>query len=309
MKLRRNTPPPTGRHRLRSFEGNSKPISQTFSYRSRRSDEAFNTGRQLQRDLKDSASKGLRYSVQRFGMVVLGIAIIFSVFNVLKLSSQVKVEPLTANGSEVLLRPKPEYEKYASQQLAGFWDANKVTVNTGQLSNKMLQKFPELTSASVTIPLLAHKPIVYVEPSKPAFILLASNGAFLVSDSGKALLRGADAGSFSQAGLPVITDRSGLQLELGHQALATSSVAFVQSVMAQLDAAHVSVGSMSLPSNANELDIQIAGQPYEVKFNLHSDKAREQAGTYLATIASLQKQGITPSKYIDVRVDGRAYYQ
>jgi hypothetical protein len=66
---------------------------------------------------------------------------------------------------------------------------------------------------------------------------------------------------------------------------------------------------MSLPSNANELDIQIAGQPYEVKFNLHSDKAREQAGTYLATIASLQKQGITPSKYIDVRVDGRAYYQ
>lgn len=308
--LGRKPPAPTGRQRVRSSTEPTKPVSKTFSYSSRRSDAAFNTGRQLQRDLKESASKGLRYSVQRFGMIILLLAVLVSLVNVLKLSSDAKIQPLTAGGSEVLLRPQSEYEKYAAGLLSdSVWNHNKVTVNTGELSQKMLTKFPELTNASVTIPLLAHKPIVYVEPSKPALILLASNGAFVVSDSGKALLRGTNAASFNLSDLPVITDQSGLQLELGHQALPTASVAFVVSVMAQLNAAHVSVGNLSLPSNANELDVQIAGQPYQVKFNLHSDKAREQAGTYLATASSLQKQGITPSKYIDVRVDGRAYYQ
>ena len=310
MKLGRKASPPTGRQRLRSPGPPSKPINKTFSYSSRRSEDALNTGRQLQRDLKDSAAKGLRYSIQRFGMVVLLLAVLVSLVNILKLSSEANIQPLTAGGSELLLRPQSDYEKYAAKLLSdSVWNHNKVTVNTGELSQKMLAEFPELTSASVTIPLLAHKPIVYIEPSKPSLILLASNGAFVVSDSGKALLKGADAASFNLPAIPVITDQSGLQLQLGHQALPMASVAFLQSVMSQLNAVHVSVGSLSLPSNANELDVQIAGQPYQVKFNLHSDKAREQAGTYLATIASLQKQGITPTKYIDVRVDGRAYYQ
>jgi hypothetical protein len=310
MKLGRKPQAPTTRQRLRSSGETAKPINKTFSYSSRRSDTAFNTGRQLQRELKESASKGLRYTIQRFGMIILLLAILVSLVNILKLSSVAKVQPLTAGGSEILLRPQADYENYASKLLSNsLWNGNKVTVNTGELSQKMLAKFPELTSASVTIPLLAHKPIVYVEPSKPAVILLASNGAFVVSDSGKALLRGPDAASFNLSDLPVITDQSGLQLNLGHQALPTNSVAFIQSVLAQLNNAHTTVGGISLPSSANELDVQIAGQPYQVKFNLHSDKAREQAGTYLATIASLQKQGITPGKYIDVRVDGRAYYQ
>jgi hypothetical protein len=310
MKLGRKPPAPTMRQRLRSAGESAKPVNKTFSYSSRRSDTGFNTGRQLQRDLKDSAAKGLRYSIQRFGMVILLLAVLVSLFNILKLSSQPKIQPLTTGGSEVLLRSKTDYEKYATKVLAdSIWNHNKITVNTGELSQKMLAEFPELTNASVTIPLLAHKPIVYIEPSKPQLILLATNGAFVVSDSGKALLRGPDAASFNLSDLPVVTDQSGLQLELGRQALPAASVNFLKSVMSQLNAAHVSIGGISLPTNANELDVQVAGQPYQVKFNLHSNKAREQAGTYLAAIASLQKQGITPSKYIDVRVDGRAYYQ
>jgi hypothetical protein len=65
---------------------------------------------------------------------------------------------------------------------------------------------------------------------------------------------------------------------------------------------------MVLPVQTNELDVNLAGQSYFVKFDLQENDPRQQAGTFLATIASLKSQNITPTKYVDVRVDGRAYY-
>jgi hypothetical protein len=64
-----------------------------------------------------------------------------------------------------------------------------------------------------------------------------------------------------------------------------------------------------LPPAASELDVQLNGRPYFVKFNLQSNNPRGEAGTFLATIAQLSRQNIVPGHYVDVRVDGRAYYQ
>ncbi len=66
---------------------------------------------------------------------------------------------------------------------------------------------------------------------------------------------------------------------------------------------------MTLPVGTSELDVRLAGQPYSVKFNLESGTARQQAGTFLATESKLKSQNVTPAEYIDVRVDGRAYYK
>lgn len=307
MRLGRKTPPPSGRQRLRS-DLQQQPVQKTFSYSSRRSEAAFNTGRQLQRDLKESAAKGFRFSLQRFGLMILAVAALLSLFNILKLSADVKIEVLA--GSASIGRPQADYQNYARQQLSkSVLNGNKLTVDTSKLSQQMLEHFPELKDVSVTVPLLAHRPVVYIEPTATSLIMATSNGAFLVSETGRAMLTAPDVASLNQPDLPVITDQSGLSLELGKQALPGGSVAFIKTVLGQLSVAKVTVGAMTLPSNASELDVQIAGQPYFVKFNLHSDEAREQAGTYLATIASLQKQKITPAKYVDVRVPGRAYYQ
>lgn len=311
MRIGRKPQQPAVRRRLRdSLQQPDRSVNKTFSYSSRRSEAAFNTGRQLQRELKDSAAKSLRFGLQRFGLIVLMLAVIFSAVNVLTLSPKVRVEPLVTNSQDVFLRPKADYEQFAGQQLsASVWNHNKLTVNTDDVSQKLLAKFPELSSASVTVPLLAQRPIVYVQPAEPALVLVARNGAFVVSDSGKALIRSNDASSLNQPSLPEVKDLSSLKLELGRQALPNDSVAFIRNVVAQFAASKITISGMTLPANTSELDVQPAGQPYIVKFNLHSDKPRQQAGTYLATIQALQKQGVTPGKYVDVRVDGRAYYQ
>ncbi len=237
------------------------------------------------------------------------LAGLFSAVNVLSLSSSSQVVQLGASQA-TYLHSRETYAAAADRLLAGsIWNRNKITVNTAHISKDLLAQFPELDSVSVTLPLLAHRPLIYVEPSQPALVMTGSNGSFVIGSSGKALIGADSPAALPQAKLPVVTDQSGLKLQLNKQALPGTTVNFIQQVIAQLAAKHFQVSAMTLPPAASELDVQLAGQPYKIKFNLHSDMAREQAGTFLATITQLQKQSITPAQYVDVRVPGRAYYQ
>jgi hypothetical protein len=83
-------------------------------------------------------------------------------------------------------------------------------------------------------------------------------------------------------------------------------------VKRELTAKHVKPGRLVLPPGGGELRVYPSGQPYVIKFNLHTNSARSarlQTGTYLAVARELKKQHLTPKHYIDVRVPGRAYYR
>lgn len=280
-------------------------------YRASRSDTTVKTGRQTQRQILQAAGKSAhRFWLQRFGSVILLGAALISAINILTLSDSAIIQPLAPSRQAALLRPMHDYQAAANRLLKdSIWNRNKLTVNTGNISRHMLQQFPELSSVSVAMPLLAHRPVVYLQPADPALILTTGQGAFLVDTSGKALLKAPTIAELNRPMLPVVTDRSGLLLELGKQALPEAHVTFIKEVLAQLATKKVDVATLALPPAASELDLQLAGQTYQVKFNLQNDTARQQVGTLLATLGQLEKQHITPSKYIDVRVDGRAYYQ
>jgi len=311
MRLRRHTANPLTRRQKLSADDLTPPPP-AFSYRAQRSEEARGTGRQAQREpTRPSDDKPFgHFWLQRFGLIILLLAVMASAVNILSLSTDAKILPLATDSSRSLLRATAVYENAATQQLSrSIWNRNKITVNTSQLNRQLLSQFPELGSVSVTVPLLAHRPLVYIEPADPALILVTDNGAFVIDATGRALLKGANPAALSQPRLPVITDQSGLSLQLNRQALSADSVSFIQTVVAQLAAKQFTVSGMTLPAAASELDIHLAGQPYFVKFNLQSNNAKGEAGTFLATITQLHRQNITPSQYVDVRVDGRAYYK
>lgn len=215
-----------------------------------------------------------------------------------------------SGSSSSFLHDKAVYETAADKLLAGsIWNRNKITVNTSSVSQGMLKQFPELSSVSVTLPLLSKRPIVYIQTAQPALILSAQNGSFVVDTTGKVLLPSSKLPSGSQLALPLVTDQSGLNASINRQALTSGDVSFIQTVVAQLAARHFTVSLMVLPVGSSELDVHLANQPYIVKFNLESGDARQQAGTFLATQAKLQSQNVTPAQYVDVRVDGRSYYK
>jgi hypothetical protein len=308
MRLRRRKEAPTGRRRLRT-EAVPERLDNKFSYRSRRSDTVLNTGRQLQRDLSPKVKRGINFWLQRFGLFILLVVLVVSAVNALTLSSTPKILPL--NGSQdSFLRDLGDYQAAGHELLASsFLNSNKITVDSAKISRQLLERFPELSSASMTVPLLAHRPIIYVQSARPVVIIVGQGGAFVVGNTGKALIRGDDAAALAKYHIPVVTDQSGLRLQADRQALPVKDVDFIQTVITQLAAKQFTVATMTLPGGTNELDVQPAGQPYVIKFNLQSDKPRQQAGTFLSTIDYLKKQNSLPTKYVDVRVDGRAYYQ
>lgn len=309
MRLHRRSPsfPNTPRQRRSSVEQSKAPA---FAYRARRSDEDLNIGRQTRRAALQAAPGHLRrLLLRRFGLVILLVAVISSLFNILTLSNDVKVMPLT-NGKTTFLQEKTVYQQAASDLLSdSLWNHNKITVNTTHINKQLLERFPELATANITLPLLSKRPTVYVQAAEPALLLTTREGGFVVDSRGKALLSADKLSSKARQQLPTVTDHSGLHVKLNSQALSSKDVDFIRTLTAQLAARNFTIATMVLPTASSELDVTLAGQPYTIKFNLENGNARRQAGTFLATQARLQAQNITPAKYIDVRVPGRAYYQ
>lgn len=282
----------------------------SMKYYSRREDQDLNTGRQQQREKRRPLPGSVaRYWFRRLGLVVLLVIVVASSIDVLMLSKQAKVVTLGSSSIAYLHTPA-EYQAGIDKLLASsIWNRNKITVDPNALSRHLKTTFPELASVTVTLPLLAHRPVVYIEPAQPAIMLITSSGTYVLDTGGKALLLAADPTKYADLNLPLVTDQSGLHITLNHQALTSDNVSFVQTVVAQLTAKQYVVTTLTLPAGTSELDVGVTGQPYVVKFNLQSSNARQQVGTFLATAARLSSQHVTPAHYIDVRVDGRAYYQ
>lgn len=300
-----------GQRRLRSSSQRQSPTA--FSYYAQRSDREVNTGREAGREEQSVKRSNVLASLwQRTGMLILLIAIIIGIFSGLSLSTNPRIIPLSSASSHYFLHTNAAYQQAAASILSrSLWSRNKITVSTSGLSQKLKAQFPELASVSVTLPLLGHRPVVYILPNQPTFILSAANGSFVLDQKGTVLLPTTQLPANAQLNLLVLTDQTSLKASVGHQALTSSDVAFTQAVVGQLQAHKLAITSLTLPANASELDVRLNGQPYFVKFNLHAslDDARQQAGAFIAVKNKLDGQRITPGQYIDVRVDGRAYYQ
>ena len=305
---------PDKRHRQRSVSDTEKPSSgYGFLYRARRSDDEVNVGRKDEKARERSQSVGIgNIWLQRFGLIILLVAIVVSVFNILSLSDTAQILTYTSGDTQDPLFNKGEYAAAVNHILSeSVWNRNKVTINTSKISRELKSQFPEITNVSIALPLLSHNPLIYIQPARLVLVIQSStSGAFVLDANGKALVRSSDNPVVAQKlNLPTVVDDSGLSITIGKQVLPINNVTFIQIVEGELAARHYIVESMTLPASSGELDVKIVGKPYAVKFNLESNDPQQQAGTFLATINQLEKQNTIPSKYVDVRVDGRAYYQ
>lgn len=247
----------------------------------------------------------------RFGMVLAIVALLIFGINMLRLDSNAAIESMNTTDTAFVLHDAATYQAAASAYLNNsLFNGNKLTVNTSAVEKHMMQNFPELTSVHVAIPLVSHRPVVYIRAAEPSFILTTTSGqSFIVDDTGRALATTAQIHNLNALHLPVVQDESGLQLKRGDVVLPASASQFVREVFHQFAAKHIEIASMRLPAASSELDVYPKGSGYYVKFNLQNDSAVQQTGTYLAVIDHLRQEGKSPKHYIDVRIDGRAYYK
>lgn len=308
MRLRKPKPS-TLRQRMRPQETDRQSAAQTFSYRAQRSEKTVNTGRKFRAQILNPAAQRLGgFWLQRFGLGILVIVAGVCLVTSLGVSANVKIQQIGANAQSSLFHNQSAYQTTANQLIAAsITNHNKLTINTTRLSNELLRRYPELAGATFVMPLISHRPTLFISYTQPALLVHNQSGSFVLDTGGKVL-----APTSPEAvtlGLPAVTDKSGLELALNKQVLTSSNVQFIRTVAHGLQAKHVSVSDYSLPASSSELDVALTGKPYIVKYNLAASNPLEQLGSYLAVEKHLTGQRITPSRYIDVRVDGRAYYQ
>lgn len=287
--------------------------NKTFSYYANRSQSELSLGRESLQSKPPLRRLPNRIQKLRshLGWVIVGILAIGVVVYEMQLSTVPKITALTNSSDAPFLQETAVYQQAASKLFANSAaNRNKLTINTTQIATDLQKTFPELDDVSVSLPALGSQATIYIRPADPALVLTAQNGSFVLDSNGRAL---SQAGSQSSSlNLASVTDQSGIAVTLGKQALPKSETLFIHSVMQQLKDKHIGVQSMVLPAATSELDVYIKGQPYFVKFNIHDnnqDAARVQSGTFIALKAQLEGQHITPSQYVDVRIEGRAYYK
>lgn len=282
-----------------------------FSYYSRRSDELLSTGRQIARtETAEHARAASRYWRQRFGLAILLVTSLVCLVYVSTLSTQPRVIVQAAASSPAVLQDQQVYAAAATKILtSSILNRNKITVSTNDLASRLTAQFPEIATIQVGLPLLTHRLSLTITNAEPVLILATANGSYALDAGGTALLSGAQLATLSSLNLPLVTDESSIKVSLRHQALTSDNINFILTVIAQLQARKLPLEALTLPGGASELDVRLSGQPYYVKFNLASNSSRQQVGTFLAAYDRLQAAQTTPGQYIDVRVDGRAYYK
>lgn len=311
MKFRKAKSVPAAKPGRQRVSRHAAERPSAFSYYSRRSDELQMTGRQIARtETAEHARAASRYWRQRFGLATLLITSLGCLIYVSTLSTQPRVIVMTSSSGAAVLQDQQVYAAAATKILeSSVLNRNKITVSTNSLADHLAAQFPEIDSIHVGLPLLTHRLTITISNAQPVLILATANGSYALDAGGTALLTGAQLASLSSLNLPLVTDDSALKVSLRHQALSSDNVNFILTVMTQLQARKLVVDSLTLPAGTSELDVRLKGQPYFIKFNLASNSSRQQVGTLLALYDSLQSQAQTPGQYIDVRVDGRAYYK
>lgn len=248
--------------------------------------------------------------VKRGSIIFITILLLLFLVNSLLLGTRPQVVSVGDARSALFLRSENVYRQAATELLSGsVFNQTKLTINTGAIAQKLQSQFPELASVTVTLSLLGHQPVIHIQAPVPVLILSSITGqSYVIDTTGRALLTPAQAPETSKLDLPVVTDQSGLAITAGHIALPSSTVGFISEVAGQLQAAHLKVTSLTLPKGTSELDVRLNGAGYFVKYNVRGS-ARVEAGTFVAVKQQLDAKHTTPSNYVDVRVDGRAYYK
>jgi hypothetical protein len=311
MKLgRKSPPPPTGAPaaRRRLQEGYQAERPQAFSYYARRANNEANTGRteiENPRPTPKADLGDLKLRLMAIG-AVLGILVLVILLSAL--TGQPKVALVKNGDSAYFLQPASTYAGTAEKTLAGsVLNRNKLTVDTEKISQELTKSYPEVKNATVVLPAIGTSPTVYIEPYRPSFIITSANStAYLLDEYGRALVSVSQITDSGELATPAIEDKSGIVVKLGDQVLPRATVMFIEEVLRILATRDINQSNIVLPAESSEVDVYITGKPYFVKFNLRGD-ARQQAGTFVATKARMEKDGTVPGQYVDVRVPERAY--
>jgi len=183
-----------------------------------------------------------------------------------------------------------------------WWWRNLTLVDTASLQKGVLATQPQLSSVNISRH-WPHQLILEVTERNPNLEWQTGGKTYLLSQEGIIV---ADA-TGTNLKLPVVEDTTNLPVKLGDQVAPAGFVAFCLEVDRLLAQQGYLITSLQIPVTTNEVDAY-TNKGYYIKFDTTRDVVGEM-GDLSKVLALLKTQNKAPSQYIDLRIDGAAYYK
>jgi cell division septal protein FtsQ len=219
----------------------------------------------------------------------------------------------------LIIRPNPKlivdsevyhqasvYHQAAIERLDKLKNRTKLSFGDKEIIKSMQQQFPEISDATVDLPLFSQTPKIRLAISRPSFFLNDNGTNYIIDTEGVAVGKSADNARVKN--LPTVIDQTGFATQAGRQILSAQEVGFINTIIAQARRAKVSIASLTLPPLAQQIDLKTTDRNYFTKFYLDGDPLVE-AGQFLAARQQFDQSGNQPALYLDVRVNGKIYYK
>jgi cell division septal protein FtsQ len=195
-----------------------------------------------------------------------------------------------------------ELKASTKKLLAESWlQGNTITLNNGDLEERLLQEDPLLRSVEVRRKWF-HTVRVAAVLKQPSMGWASDNQKYLVDRDGTAI------GELpADSRLPVVQDGSNLPVKLGQRVASSRFVDYVGDLIPALKALGITPKAMDVKETTFDLHVTT-----EKGYKLIMDTSRPvEEGTrdLKAVQALLTSQKKTPAEYIDLRIAGKAYYK
>lgn len=296
--LRRSKPTNSRRPTIST---NQAPVFSYYAKRTRESDQV--------RQYSSTASRQAvmaRQWLRNLPTILAVIMVLASLAYSTGLSSHVSVI-LPMSGQAISLRNKADYQAGAQKIMQQSWlNQSKLTFNTTDFANQFTATFPEVATVSVALPLVSRNPVILIQTARPVLVITSGGQAYVVDNRGVAMIKAHELISSVRDALPIVHDETGLNIKLGQKILSKQYIDFITTISQQLAAKHLAISSITLPAQAQQINVRLADQPYVVKYNVATD-ARQATGSFLAVKQKLESEHAIPTEYIDVRVEERTY--
>lgn len=263
------------------------------------------------RDPKEKQAKNPSKSqpvLKRISKLVNYLIIAVVVCGFLYMSLLTPVAHLKFSGEKFYPRDKSSYETGVDKQLkSSILYRFKPTFDINKLASDIKQQFPEVSDVNISISLFRHRPTIELTLAKPTAKLVTPQTTYLLDENGIALFEQKYASAnLDTSSLLTINDSSGQGIQPGKPALTAQQFDFIREVIGQTEAKGLKPRSFELSSGGTELDVKFDGISYFVKFNFQED-ARQSSGAFIALHNQLQRDHVTPSSYVDLRIPDKAF--
>lgn len=263
------------------------------------------TQRQIEKKLSNKKKAKRRKAIAGLLVMVLALFMYRSTIKTIQINSNAssKISPAQQSNYEKSLR-----SIYRANTIMGqSWLANESAIE-----KDFLNEYPEVERVSIGArSLLGATAEADVRFRSPVFTWQDASGVEQFVDKYGVLFSKNLDPSVNADTLIHIDDKSGAVLKAGTSVLTNDLIAFVgqlHSSVAKIFGGEKKIASVTIPKSTREVQIQVSGVPYSIKFNSFRD-INVQMGELSDLLRHLSSQDVTPQEYIDVRVEHKAFYK